>query len=230
MAAHCCPHPGGAGYHTDISKRWVQPGQTSLQSKLSLPPMLVADYTEAACPAACAALPIPKTSPYPSAHSPCVGLQPEGLQREMRTPHFMGFMPKGTRGGVESTKMGLPRYQPDHGSQPTSPFLPVSPCKTEGPYEKPMIFYPAQREVEVWGNTALAAALPLSSSLSSIPFRREMCAFQSKCWWFGFFLSQFESRGICCKLCQGFVCSPGACAEGKECLQALGRSRQDGFT
>lgn len=64
--------------------------------------------------------------------------------------------------------MGLLRCQPDHESWPPSPFIPAPLSKTEGPSEKPMIFYPAQGEAEVWGNTALAAAClsPLCSAQS----------------------------------------------------------------
>lgn len=59
---------------------------------------------------------------------------------------------------------------------------------------------PPKWEVEVWGNSTVATSQHLSSSVSVISFKRETFVFQSKCWWFGLFLSQLESRGICCKL------------------------------
>lgn len=103
MVVHCCLHPGGAGYHTGISKQWVQPGQTSLQNKLSLPPMLVAQYR--GCSSCCLCC-----SSHPQ--NPSVSFCPQSVPRAVtrgaakinENAPFHGFHAKRHQGGVGSTK------------------------------------------------------------------------------------------------------------------------------
>ena len=96
-------------------------------------------------------------------------------------------------------------------------------CKTREPFSLP------PKGKQRFGATPPRPLPRASSSLSTVLLKRETFAFQSKCWWFGVFLSQFESRGICCEASQGFASWPAACAQVDGCLRALGRSRQGVF-